>query len=587
MQTQQSTEPEAAGQGLDLDAPFRIADWAVHPASHRLTRDDEEVRIEPKVMRVLLFLAGHPQRVVKRDELEAAVWPGRVVTDDAVTNTVIKLRRALGDDARNPRYIDTIAKSGYRLIAEVGSPDSAVAARRTREAHPGGVSALLRHDGPTVAGHPAPRFARLIPTLLASVPLIALAVGLWLTRSPGSAPPPLPHARPVIAVLPFEDLSGDAGRGYFAGGITEDLITDLSKLSGLQVVARNSVMSFRNSSVPASRIGAELGADYLVRGSVQHAGQRLRINVRLIDAGVDRNRWAERYDVELADVFEVQDEIAAHVVAVLQVELAAGEERRLVSDYVTSVEAYDAFLRGLDLIGRRTSTENPEARRHFLEAIALEPGFARAYAGLAMTYALHALYGHGRGVLQSLDEAERLARQGLAIDGNLPQLRYALGLVETYRGNLAAAITEVSRAIELRPSYADGYGLLAWILHFAGRPHDGLKAMQRAVALNPRVPALYLTVEAALHYELENLDAALRLLQASIEISPNQLLTRLLLSAVYAATGDLDAARWEVEELRALEPGFELELDHGFPIRDPQYRRRFVADLARAGIDAR
>jgi adenylate cyclase len=424
--------------------------------------------------------------------------------------------------------------------------------------------------------------------MLAAVPLIALAIGWWLMQSPGGAPPSATKpSRPVVAVLPFDDLSGDPARGYFADGITEDLITDLSKLSGMQVVARNSVMVYRDSNEPASRIGRELGADYLVRGSVQRAGEELRINVRLIDPAEDHNRWAERYDRKLADIFRIQDEIASHVVSALQVELAPGEQQRLTSEYVTSVEAYDAFLRGLDLLGRRASADNSEARRYFRQAIALEPRFARAYAGLAMTYALHALYGHGPGVLQSLDEAEALARQGLAIDQNLPQLRYSLGLVEMYRGNLASAITEVSRAIELRPSYADGYGLLAWILHFAGRPHDGLNAMRQAIALNPRVPALYLTVEAALHYELGDLEKALRLLQASVEINPNQLLTRLLLSAVYSATGDLDASRWEAEELRSLEPTFELDLDHGFPIRDPQYRRRFVADLERAGVALR
>jgi TolB-like protein/DNA-binding winged helix-turn-helix (wHTH) protein len=545
-----------------------------------------EVKLEPKVMRVLVFLAKHPQRVVKRGELEAAVWKGMVVTDDAVTNTVIKLRRALGDDARNPRYVETIAKSGYRLIADVRSLDSA-----------GGRSESLREEGsvdssqpagggePTVAGQLAPRFAHLIPALLAAVPLVALAIGWWLMQPPGGSPSAVSKPiRPVVAVLPFENLSGDPERAYFADGITEDVITDLSKLSGLQVVARSSVMAYRDSSEPASHIGRELVADYLVRGSVQRSGQQLRINVRLIDTDEGRNRWAERYDRKLADIFRIQDEIASHVVAALQVELAPGEQRRLVSDSMTSVEAYDAFLRGLDLLGRRTSADNPEARRYFREAIELEPRFARAYAGLAMTYALHALYGHGPGVLQSLDDAEVIARQGLAIDENLPQLRYTLGLVEMYRGNLAAAIAEVSRAIELRPSYADGYGLLAWILHFAGRPHDGLDAIRQAVALNPRVPALYLTVEAALHYQLENLDEALRLLEASVEISPNQLLTRLFLGAVYAATGDLDAARWEVEELHTLEPGFELDLDHGFPIRDPQYRRRFVANLERAGL---
>jgi TolB-like protein/DNA-binding winged helix-turn-helix (wHTH) protein/Tfp pilus assembly protein PilF len=581
MPAEKPGESEAHGELYGPGAGFRLGDWVVEPATHRIVRDGEEVRLEPKVMRVLAFLARRQQRVVTRRELEAAVWPGMIVTDDAVTNTVIKLRRALGDAARDPRYIETIAKSGYRLIAEVEPLPSG----QDEDAAPPAAGARPGDEAPAKT-QITPRYARLIPTLLAVVPLIALAIGWWLMRSPAEGPAPAATEpdRPVVAVLPFDNLSGDPQRDYFADGITEDLITDLSKLSGLKVVARNSVMPYRGSSEPASRIGSELGADFLVRGSVQRAGERLRINVRLVDPQDDRNRWAERYDRQLADIFRIQDDITAHVVSALQVELAPGEQQRLVRGYAASVEAYDEFLRGLDLLGRRASADNPEARAHFRRAVELEPDFARAYAGLAMTHALQAVYGHGPAVAQSLARAEELARQGLAIDQNLPQLRYALGLVEMYRGNLAAAVTEVSRAIELRPSYADAYGLLAWILHFAGRPAEGLEAMRQAQALNPRVPALYRTVEAALHYELGNLERAEELLEMSVATSPTQLLTRLFLAAVYAATDQLEAARWEVEELLALEPDFQLDLDDGFPIRDPRYRERFLADLAQAGL---
>ena len=581
MPADQQGESGVQGGMHGPEAAFRLGDWVVEPATHRLVRDRDEVRLEPKVMRVLVYLAGRQQRVVSRRELEAAVWPGMIVTDDAVTNTVIKLRRALGDEARNPRYIETIAKSGYRLIAEVEPLPAArdgVAATPPARAPPG--------DEAPARPQITPRYAHLIPTLLAAVPLIALVVGWWLMQSPGEAPPSAAAEtdRPVVAVLPFENLSGDPERDYFADGITEDLITDLSKLSGLKVVARHSVMPYRDSGESASRIGSELGADFLVRGSVQRAGQRLRINVRLVDPGEERNRWAERYDRELADIFRIQDEIATRVASALQVELAPGEQQRLVREYAASVEAYDAFLRGLDLLGRRASADNPEARVHFQRAIELEPGFARAYAGLAMTHALQSVYGQGPTVAQSLRRAEELARQGLAIDDRVPQLRYALGLVEMYRGNLAAAISEVSQAIELRPSYADAYGLLAWILHFAGRPEEGLEAMRQAQALNPRVPALYRTVEAALYYELGNLQRAEELLEVAVATSPTQLLSRLFLAAVYAANGEPEAARWEVEEMLALEPDFQLDLDYGFPIRDPRYRERFLSDLAQAGL---
>jgi TolB-like protein/DNA-binding winged helix-turn-helix (wHTH) protein/Tfp pilus assembly protein PilF len=568
------------------DARFRLGDWLVDPASYRLSRDGREARLEPKVMQVLACLADHAGQVVSRRELEAEVWPGMVVTDDAVTNTVIKLRKALGDDARRPVYVETIAKSGYRLIAPV-APDPEGAAPPTGLDQAAGVRAA---PGATRPGHAARR--RSMAQRAAVLGLVLLVgLGTWwlMVRSPSLDPTGTPVAlpkRPVVAVLPFENLTADPAQDYFADGITEDLITDLSKLSGLQVLARNSTLAYRGSTATEQRIGRELGARFLVEGSVQRSGGRLRINVQLIDTVEGRNRWAERYDRELTDVFRIQDDIVARVVAALQVELAAGEQQRLGRRYTASIEAYDEFLRGLDLLGRRASADNPEARAHFERAIALEPGFARAYAGLAMTYALHAVYGAGAAVGPSLRRAEQIARRGLAIDDTVPQLRYALGLAETYQGNLAAAIAEVSRAIELRPSYADGYGLLAWILHFAGRPTEGLEAMQRAIALNPHVTALYRTVEGALHYQLGNLDRSLDLLQQAAQMSPNQLLTRLFLAAVLAADGQLDAARWQVEELHALDPAFTLDLDSGFPIRDPVYRERLLADLRRAGLAA-
>ncbi|MDZ7750645.1 MAG: tetratricopeptide repeat protein [Gammaproteobacteria bacterium] len=352
-------------------------------------------------------------------------------------------------------------------------------------------------------------------------------------------------------------------------------------------MAHNSVLAYRGSAESESVIGGEVGARFIVKGSVQRAGRRLRINVNLVDVVEGHNRWSERYDRELADIFRIQDEITAQVVAALQIELAPGERQRVIRRYATSVEVYDELLRGLDLLGRRASADNLQARAHFERAIELDPRFARAYAGLALTYALHAVYGHGARVTESLARAEAVARQGLAIDGNLPQLRYALATVELYKGNPAAAIAEVSHALELRPSYADAHALLAWILHFAGRPVEGLEAMSQAIALNPRVPALYRTVKAALHYELGQLEQALQLLEESVGINPDLLLTRLFLAAVYAATGQLDAARWQVEEIRALDPAFALDLDYGFPIRDPQYRERFLNDLARAGLAER
>jgi TolB-like protein/DNA-binding winged helix-turn-helix (wHTH) protein len=565
---------------------FRVGDWLVDPAANRLRRADREVRLEPKVMHVLLYLVEHHGKVVSRRDLESAVWRGMIVTDEAVTNSVIKLRRALDDDARRPRYIETIPKTGYRLIAQ---PVATVAESPADDAlvaqDPGGV--------PPSNGPRGPERGRRRSAWLAAGAAVffALTAGWWALRPippaaempmqvPGTSPEP-----PVIAVLPFENLAPDPAYDYFADGVTEDLITDLSKLSGLHVLARQSVQPYRGSSKTESEIGLELGARYLVRGSTRRDGDSLRVNVRLVDVADGVNRWAERYDRQLAGIFQVQDEITARVVAALQIELVPGERARLVRRYYTSVEAYDHYLRGLDLLGRRSGPDNAEAKAYFERAITLDSGFALAYAGQSQAYAQDAVYERGPRVVESLKQAESLARQALAIDANLPQTAYVLGFVEMFKGNLAAAVAEVSRAIELRPSYADAHALMARILHFAGRPDDGMHAMQRAVALNPQVPALYRMVWGSLLYQLERYDEATHQLQNSVESSPGILLSRLYLAAVYAATGEQEAASWEIEEIRIRLPEFTLDsLEYGFPYRDPRLRERFVADLKRAGL---
>lgn len=566
-----------------FEQPFRLGAWIVDPAANRIRRGKQEARLEPKVMRVLVLLVERHGQVVSRSDLEDRVWPRMLVSDESVTNTLIKLRKALGDDARNPAYIETISKSGYRLIAEVASLQEAM---RTMppSAQAGQGSGAVEEPSATREARPADFWRS-----AAVVALVALLGLVWFVTWPFQTGPAEQQtaaaAYRAVAVLPFENLTRDPEHDYFTDGITEDLITDLSKLSSLRVVARSSIMAYRNSTDTDHQIGTALGVRYIVRGSVQWAGTRLRINVRLTDARDDRNRWAERYDRELSDIFNMQDEITARVVSALEIELAPGERQRLTRKYVTNLEAYDEFLRGLDLLGRRSGAANNQAKAHFEQAIAFEPRFARAYAGLAQAYSQDAVYNRGPEVAQSLARAEVLARRGLEIDDTSPQLRFVIGLVEMFNGNLESAMAEVLRAIELKPSYADGYGLLARILHFAGRAEEGREAIAQAIRLNPRVPALYRMVDGALLYQLERHDEALEQLTASVSVSPNLLLSRLYLAAAYAGSNRLDEAKWEVEEIRSLNPDFTVAyLEYGFPMRDQSFRRRFLDDLRRAGL---
>ena len=550
---------------------LKLGDWTVEPAANRLFRGDKEVRVEPKVMRVLTYLVERRGEVVSRHDLETHVWSGMIVTDDAVTNTVIKLRRALGDNARSPRYIETIAKTGYRLIAETS------VAEPTAQPAPG-------MSVPVLGG----RLGRLWrKTLVAGLGLLLGGSILWWATVPVGTPPAdeAVDGVPVIAVLPFESLSADPDQDYFANGITEDLITDLSKLGGLRVVARNSAFAYRGGAEPAGEIGRQLHARYILRGSVRRAGERLRINIRLTDTEDGSNRWAERYDRKIADIFHLQDEITHHVVSALQVELSAGDRERLVRDYATNIEAYDLFLRGMDLYGRRTGEANELAKAFFERAIAIEPGFARAYAALALTHATAVVNSWGVSLDESLAQAESLTQKAMQLDDGLPQVHFAAGLVEMYRRNYAVAMDELARAIELKPSYADAHALLGWVLHFAGRPQEGLTALAQATDLNPRVPATYQLVEGALHYALEDTAEATRVLELAVGNNPSYQLVRVYLAAAYAAAGDFEEAGWQVAEVLTLNPDFSLaDVERGAPIRDPDYEERFLRDLQRAGL---
>lgn len=360
------------------ESPLRVGDWQVDGRANEIWRGADKVRLEPKAMQVLCFLAGRPGTVVSREELEAAAWPRMVVTSDAVTGAIIKLRKALGDDARHPRYIETVSKSGYRLIAEVE-----------------------QGPGPPAAS-PVPSPAPLRPRLRAHaawllVPVAVLAAAglslLW-THGEGESPSQsliagalVMDQKPGIAVLPFENLGPAPEQDYFADGITEDLTTDLSKLSGLRVLARDSALTYKDSREDIRRIAEQLGVDYLLKGSVQRFAGRVRINARLIDGRHGGNLWAERYDRRIEDIFAIQDEIAEQIVAALAVEIAPADRSRLLRSHSADVQAYDEFLRGLDYYGRGSQEDSQRAIEHYERATALGPGFARAYSGLAMVYA--------------------------------------------------------------------------------------------------------------------------------------------------------------------------------------------------------
>ncbi len=565
------------------DEPFLVADWIVDAPANRLLRDGDEVRLEPKVMSVLVYLARHRGRVVSRDDLESGVWTGMVVGYDAVTNAVIKLRRALGDDSRAPRIIETISKHGYRLIADVGPVDEPDVGQSPI---PETTDPVTTERAPSAAKH---RRRAPVPTagLLALLLLVAL-IAVYLVRSPPGVKEQVSESaqRVSIAVLPFDNPTDDPSQDYFANGITEDLITDLSKVSGLLVVARNSAFAYQDSTEPAGTIGRSLGVRFLLRGNLRREGDQLRLNVRLIDSHDGRTLWAERYDRRLTDVFRIQDELTAQIVSALQVELAPADQRRLARNHEASVAAYDELLQGNDHYGRRSFQDNELAKDHYRRAIELDPGFARAYAALALAYSRDAVDGWEPSARGAMERAAALIDQAAKLDPKVPQIYFVRSQITLYRRDYAEAVRQAEQAIALSPGYADAYALLAFVLHYAGRPAEGLDEMERAVRLNPTLPSIYRLVRGALHYSLGDYPSAIADLEPAIPMNPTYQMLRLWLAAAYAGSGRIEEAQWEAAELMALNPGFTLEyVKTVYPIRDPKYQERLIGDLRKAGIE--
>jgi len=406
-----------------------------------------------------------------------------------------------------------------------------------------------------------------------------------LSSSEQILPAELASDRPSIAVLPFDNLGGGEEQDYFSDGITEDLITDLSQVSGLFVLARNTVFTYKGRAVNVQQVGRELGVSYILEGSVRRSGNRVRINAQLIDAKTGGHVWADRFDRDMADVFAVQDDVVRRIVDELKITLKTDEEIRLSRTDKVDPQAYDALLRGLERLRRFSLEPNLEARAYFEQALAIEPDFARAIADLAMTYSLEASQQWTADPDKAAKRGLELALKAAELDPEMAQIQFVL--TESYRANGRPldALKHARRAIELDPNYADGYVTLAISLNGTGKGHDGLEALQRGVKLNPLKPFFYVWVEAQSYYVLGNYEKAARLLEDVVAANPHFPLGQKLLAATYVEIGQIEDARWAVEELETISIGLTLAGEEARShYTDPDIRARYIAALRTAGI---
>ncbi len=449
--------------------------------------------------------------------------------------------------------------------------------------------------GGTAYAAPARRKSPAQALVAAAAAVILIGVGLivWLRPweagvAPVAAPAQLPvlsDDRPSLAVLPFENLSGDPEQEYFVDGMTEDLITDLSQVSGLLVIARNSVFTYKGRAVNVQQIGRELGVKYVLEGSVRRAGNRVRINAQLVRTLDGTHIWAERFDREITDVFALQDAVTRKLVTALAITLTQGEEQRLSRSGEVSPEAYDMLLRGLERLRRYTPEDNRLSRDYFERALALDPNFARAHADLAFSYSMELLSGWTAAPEESLLLAKKHADFALELDPGLREVHFAMASVYLKERRFEEAIESSLRAIKIDPNYADAYVQMAWLQMYAGRAAEGIELVEQAMRLNPHYSFFYSTVHGLIALHLERLEEAAASFEAAVNRNPQFPMAHQLLAATYAHLGRIEDAEWEAGELLTLLPDFTLSAERArAPYKRQEDLEFYIEGLRKAGL---
>jgi len=396
---------------------------------------------------------------------------------------------------------------------------------------------------------------------------------------------PLPD-KPSIAVLPFDNLSGDAEQEYFSDGITETIIMALTKVGDIFVIARNSTFIYKGKAVKIQQVAEELGVRYVLEGSVQKTEDKLRVTAQLIDAVTGRHMWAERYDRDLKDLFALQDEITKKIITAMQVKLTVGEQARLYGKGTKNFEAYLKVLQSIEYRRRHNPEDNDKARDLAQEAIALDPHYPIAYTVLGRTH-FNALALGTKSRQEELRRAEEMAKKALSLDDSLAAAYSLLGHVYSGRGEHEKAIAEYERALELDPNGADSFGRLGMGYRFADRPEEAIQMFKKAIRLNPRAHSWYYWNLCLLYQNIENAEEAIVWGEKAVVNSPKNFFAHLILTSAYSGAGRLEEARSQAAEVLTIRPKFsvarlEKRLKNSW--KDKIAVRRQIEALRKAGL---
>jgi adenylate cyclase len=403
------------------------------------------------------------------------------------------------------------------------------------------------------------------------------------TASVQKAALPLPD-KPSIAVLPFENMTGDPKQEYFTDGFTEQIITSLSKIPALFVISRNSTFTYKGKPVKVQRVSEELGVRYVLEGSVQKSSNRIRINVQLIDAISGQHVWAESYDRDLKDIFGLQDEVILKITSAMSVNLTAGEQARAWAEGTKSLEAYLKLMQGREYLRKGNRESNAQARRMAEETIALDPRYADAYALLGATHHSDVFLGTSR-PKDSIAKAIELTRKALAMNGSLADARSRLGVLYAWSGRYEEGIAEAERGVELDPNSGQANLNLAMVLRYAGKSKEAIPVIRKALRLEPIPPDIYVQQLALVYLQTGDCKEAIAACEKGLKREPDHLSSHVIMAAVYGSCGREREARKEAAEILRINPKFTVEsFTRVLPYKNPSDKDRTAQGLRKAGL---
>jgi TolB-like protein/Flp pilus assembly protein TadD len=511
--------------------------------TRELRRGCEPIAVEPQVLDLLIYLVENRNRVVTKDDLIESVWGGRIVSDTALTTRIYAARRAIGDTGRDQKLIRTISRKGLRFIGalEQSAGDDAV--------HPEAALSPIDAGSTSLPVRPA-------------------------------------RGRPMIAVLPFSNMSDDPEQDYFSDGISEDLITALSRLRWFFVIARNSSFIYKGRAVHVGQVGRELGAGYVLEGSVRRSGDRARITAQLNDVTTGSHLWAERYDRDVADVFAVQDEITEAIVAAIEPQLYAAENFRARSKPPGSMDAWELVMRALAHYGQVSPADQVAAQELLQKAIAIDPEYSQALGLLSSSYTFAAHMGWADAAVV-VPLAESAALSAVRIDSEDPRAHHALGSVHLITRRFDDALAEFELALRLNPSFLHAQSYYATALAFSGRWQEAVDAANHAMLLSPRDPLLALIYGSAAlaHYIGGEYENAIRTAKTAIRLRADYAGAHRVLVAAAGISGLKELAETALQDLRRTQPNISCEwIFTHVPMKLDSDRMHYMEGFRRAGL---